>query len=68
MLKATVDNETTSKTDSVGNQKCLKILKINPFQTFFSEIPISFEVFSQTEKQYSISIWIYLPQKKQYFE
>ena len=50
ILKATVDNEVNGGTDSIQKQISIKVLKINPIQILFCEIPTFFAVSHEQKK------------------
>jgi hypothetical protein len=60
-LKKTIDYEIYSKTDSDLNHVNLKILKVNPIQAFFCEIPVSLEIFQKLKKSTQIQLGLILP-------
>jgi hypothetical protein len=61
-LEITDNNElNNSKTDSVKDQVHFKILKVNPSQIFFSEIPVSFEIFQKKNSSVQFQLGYIFP-------
>jgi hypothetical protein len=60
-LKSTVYELNNGNTDSTGNQGKFKIIKINPFQTLFCEIPVSFEAFHKVDKSIQFQLGFIFP-------
>lgn len=67
-LKSTVINDLNNgETDSIQNQRNFRILKVNPFQTLFCEIPVSFEAFYKQKSsiQFQLGFIFPLPEKSE---
>jgi hypothetical protein len=52
--------------DSIINQRHFGIIKINPLQTFFCEIPVSFETFRKGNRSTQFQIGFLFPFKEHY--
>jgi hypothetical protein len=65
-LWKTIDYEFYSKTDSDLNHVHTKILKVNPLQAFFCEIPVSLEIFHKLKQSTQIQLGLILPMNIDY--
>jgi len=59
------DSDHDFNNDSIAGEKSYRIIKINPIQIFFSEIPVSFEVFLQEKISLQIQMGFIFPFNKE---
>jgi len=65
-LKSKMGDEFDNKKDSIQDYTDLKILKINPNQFLFSEIPISFEVFHKLKSSTQFQLGFIFPYNQEF--